>query len=504
MYNLAGPLFEHARRSPERLALAATDGRVSYGELASLAQRIARWLRSGPPREPGFVGILASRGVMAFAGVLGAGWAGDAYVPLDPKLPEDRLAQLLRITAPAALIVDEAGERALSESLRRFAPPRVLTKLDELPAHDPGDRPAQMQPEDTAYMIFTSGSTGVPKGVLVPARALSHLIRTVQSIYGFGPQDRFSNASNLNFDFSVQDMFLAWNAGASLHPVPASQLMAPARFIREKELTVWSSVPSTAVFLETMGMLGPGAFPTLRHTIFGGEPLPVRSALAWRRAAPDSTVANLCGHTECCVHSTLQWLTDPPCVTPGRGLVAIGKPLPGFEAAVFDENCRALADGVQGELALTGPQVTKGYFQDPERTAARFPAIDGKVWYRTGDLAYRDAGGVYHHLGRVDSQVKIRGHRLELGEVEAALADVCGTDAVAAVAWPVKDGSARGIVAFHCAEAIEEQEVRGQMARRLPAYATPYMVRRIPSLPLTANGKIDRRALLQQLENASG
>ena len=194
-------------------------------------------------------------------------------------------------------------------------------------------------------MIFTSGSTGVPKGVLVPNRAVVHLVDILQRIYEFSANDRFSKAYNLSFDGSVHDMFTAWNAGASVNAVPASQLLAPLKFIQERALTVWASVPSTAVFMEQMRMLQPGAMPSLRITIFSGEPLPLRSALAWQRAAPNSLVDNICGHTECCVFSILERLTDPPHVTPNRGLVAIGTPLPGFEAAVFDERCAPLPPG---------------------------------------------------------------------------------------------------------------------------------------------------------------
>jgi acyl-coenzyme A synthetase/AMP-(fatty) acid ligase len=295
-------------------------------------------------------------------------------------------------------------------------------------------------------------------------------------------------------------MFTCWSVGASLHPVPAGQLMAPARFIQERQLTMWTSVPSTAVFLERMKMLPPGAFPSLRYTIFSGEPLPLRSAQAWQRAAPSSVVDNICGHTECCCFSTLERFSDPPKVTPKLGLVAIGKPLPGFEAAVFDDACRPLPAGQPGELALAGPQVAKGYFEDPKLTAARFVTIGGKVWYRTGDLVVVDESGSMHHLGRIDNQVKILGHRVELGEVESHLSTICGSDAVAAVAWPVDHGSARGIAAFHCAEGLSAQEIRDAMTRRVPRYMVPQQVRQLDRIPLTENGKIDRAALTALLD----
>src|SRR5579859_4999102 len=336
-FNLANPLFEHSRRHGKRPAAWIAGDEISYSELAALAQRIARWLTNGAARPQGYVAILASRGVMAYAGVLGACWAGDAYVPLNPELPEEQLARLLHIVEPVAVIVDDAGRKALSARVREASNARVLTGFHQLPAFDPHDQPRTMQAEDLAYMIFTSGSTGVPKGVMVPARAVFHLITSLQQIYGFQHEDRFSQAYNLSFDGSVHDIFAAWNAGASVNVVPATQLMAPLKFIQERQLTVWASVPSTAVFLERMKMLYPGAFPTLRYSILAGEPLPVRSAQAWQQAAPNSVVDNLYGPTECCVFSTMERLSDPVNVTPQRGVVAIGKPLPGFKAAVFSE-----------------------------------------------------------------------------------------------------------------------------------------------------------------------
>ena len=502
-FNFSEPMFRNARSAGTRLALAVGDQNVSYSELAVLTQRMAAWLNREPSRPRGFVAILASRSVEAYVGVLGTGWSGDAYVPINPKLPEDRIATLLEIIQPVALVTDEGGRRALTGRALRAAPAMVLNSFDDLPAHDPQDRPRQMEAEDRAYMIFTSGSTGVPKGVVVPLRAIHALVTGMQEVYGFGPHDRFSKAYNLSFDGSIHDMFTCWNAGASLHPVPARQLMAPAKFIQEKQLTMWTSVPSTAVFLEQMKMLQPGAFPSLRYTIFSGEPLPLRSALAWQQAAPNSVVDNICGHTECCCFSTLERLSNPPNVTPKLGLVAVGKPLPGFEAAVFDQDCKPLPPGQEGELALAGPQVAQGYFQDPERTAARFPSIDGKVWYRTGDLVVVDGLGSLHHLGRIDNQVKVLGHRIELGEVESHLAAVCGTDAVAAVAWPVQHGSARGIAAFHCAEGLSAQEIRDKMALRLPRYMVPQQVRCLERIPLTEQGKVDRVALKAMLDVAS-
>src|SRR3984957_3683929 len=189
-YNFSEPMFRHAVSDGPRLALSVGDQNVSYSDLAILAQRTSTWLNRDPARPRGFVAILASRSVETYVGVLGTGWSGDAYVPINPKLPEDRIATLLEIIQPVALITDEGGRKALTGRALQAAPAMVLNSFDDLPAHDPEDRPRQMQAEDRAYMIFTSGSTGVPKGVVVPLRAIHALGAGMQEGYGFGPHVR--------------------------------------------------------------------------------------------------------------------------------------------------------------------------------------------------------------------------------------------------------------------------------------------------------------------------
>jgi len=348
--------------------------------------------------------------------------------------------------------------------------------------------------------MFTSGSTGVPKGVVVTAGNVAHFLAAIEERFSFRPTDRFSQLFELNFDLSVADMANAWSVGASLHVVPATQLMAPARFLQEHELTVWFSVPSTAVMMGRMRLLRPGAFPSLRYSLFCGEPLPLSTVEQWRQAAPQSIIENLYGPTEATIFCLGERVTWPPNVTPNRGTIAIGKPLRGTNAAVIDSARRALGPGQPGELALSGGQVAQGYFADPGTTRARFPLIDGETWYLTGDLAYRDDAGVFHHLGRIDNQVKVLGNRVELEEVEAHLREVCGCDSVCAVAWPVQHGSASGIIAFVSGVHLASQAVREAMRERLPSYMVPSEVRILDDLPHGVTGKVDRTALVQLLE----
>jgi acyl-coenzyme A synthetase/AMP-(fatty) acid ligase len=214
-------------------------------------------------------------------------------------------------------------------------------------------------------------------------------------------------------------------------------------------------------------------------------------------------VDNLYGPTEATVVCIGERCTEPMVVTESRGTVAIGNPFGTMQAAIVDSSLRFLPAGEKGELAVSGRQVANGYFKDPQKTAARFPSIDRKVWYLTGDLAYQDADGRFHHLGRTDNQVKVLGNRVELEDVEAHLREVCAVDSVAAVAWAINNGSAAGIVAFVAGTSLPAAEIRERMQRRVPKYMVPTEVRFLNVLPVSASGKTDRKALTAMLAEGS-
>jgi amino acid adenylation domain-containing protein len=520
--NLALPFYNNARNHPDCLALSVNQRNFTYGELADIVERIAEWFQSRPGVEVKLVGILASRSWVAYAGLLGTSWAGAAYVPLNPDWPEQRLLSILQTTDLDALVVDDRGLKLLSPQVLQQAPKHILAPgnpesfslgapsasmpiagFDALPPSDHHHLPKTLSADDLAYIMFTSGTTGSPKGVMVSTGNVSAFLSAMQELYPFSPQDRVSQTYDLTFDPSVMDMFTTWSAGASLHVVPAGQLMGPSRFIREHELTCWFSVPSTIAFMRNMKMLAPGAFPSVRYSIFCGEPLPASSAELWQKAAPNSFVDNLYGPTEATVVCIGQRCTEPITITESRRTVAIGKPFGSNDAAIVDASLHFLPPGEKGELALSGKQVAKGYFKDPQKTAARFPSIDGRRWYLTGDFAYRDADGIFHHLGRTDNQVKVLGNRVELEDVEAHLREVCAVDSVAAVAWPITDALAEGIVAFVAGSTLSASEIREKMQRRVPKYMVPTEVRFLQRLPLSASGKTDRKTLTEMLSQGS-
>ncbi len=512
-YNLALPFLREAARAPERDAVVVAGVPTSYGELANSAARIAGEV--APLLRTRRVGILATRSMEAYAGILGACMAGATYIPLNLKWPEERLIALLGQLDLDAIVADRNGAALLTEAVLAAAPGLVILadnapeppavgaarfeRLSTLSAAPLGEA-AHVGPDHPGYVMFTSGSTGLPKGCVISAGSLDAYLAQSRPWTQYGPADRLAESCDVTFDLTVHNLFLALESGASLHLMSQLDLMAPARFIRKNEITVWMSVPTIANMMRAKGALQPGAFPSLRLSIFCGEPLPAAAARAWAAATPNGVVENIYGPTECTVIALRQRVEDPPRLTPGRDVVAIGKPYATMDCAILDASQNPLPPGAPGEIALAGPQVGIGYFMSPAQTEDRFRTIGGRRWYLTGDLGLQDADGVFHHLGRVDNQVKVKGNRIELEEVEAHLRLAAGSDLIAVVAWPVIEHAAQGLVAFVGGQTIDADAIRADMLKRLPRYMVPETVRALAALPVNVNGKVDRRALLALLD----
>ena len=525
--HLAAGFVRSAAAAPDAVAVEVEGEPWSYERLLRLSSGIAERLRElvsdeAPPRTA----VLAHRSPAAFAGVLAALLRGHAYVPLNPRFPAGRTRDMLERAGSRAIIVDRASMAQLETVLAEGAEEMVIVVPDavdpaelssRLPRHTvlgkqdiPDDADVELRPparDDAAYLLFTSGSTGKPKGVLVAHRNVVPFIRSMADRYAVEAGDRLSQTFDLTFDLSVFDMFVAWECGASVHCVPEKVVMKPGRFIRERELTIWFSVPSVAVFLQRFGMLEPGSYPSLRLSLFCGEALPAEIAEAWHAAAPNATLENLYGPTEATIACTAyRWRPELPDQAPYMGLVPIGEPLGEMTATVVDPELRDVGVGEEGELLVAGAQVALGYLDDPERTEAAFvtPPAAGRVHYRTGDRVVRTTDGNLHYLGRVDHQVQIHGYRVELGEIEAAIRDASGVASVAAIAWPISAAGADGVVAFVASDqAVDMHEVRAKLAARLPSFMIPREIRVLEGLPLNANGKVDRGALFSRLESGA-
>ena len=519
---LCSSFFRSADEFPRRPALEVEDETLTYAELAQRAWTIgATLLEHAREDGPSLTAVLARRSATGFAGILGALARGHGYVPLNPGFPPARNRVMLDRSGCQAVIVDSAACAEISNLLggldrelllvlpdeedvehyaREWAPHRVVA------APEPGawDRaePRPVQSDDAAYLLFTSGSTGIPKGVAVTHANVRAFLDAVADRYDFTEDDRFSQTFNLTFDLSVFDMFAAWERGACVCCPSDKDLLNPADFIRRSKISVWFSVPSIGLFMRRLRVLKPASLPTLRWSLFCGEALPETLAQEWSEAAPLSTVENLYGPTEATIACTAyRWEAERSPEESELGFVPIGHPLGAMSTLVAGGELREVKPGEEGELLLSGPQVVQGYWNDDEATGRAFVSAGGRSYYRTGDRVRRPAGdGPLRYLGRLDNQIKVLGHRVELGEIEAAIREETGIDAVVAVGWPRSSAGAAGIAAFLADTRTDVAALRIRLARRLPSYMVPREVRLLPDLPLNVNGKWDRMALIRLLD----
>jgi amino acid adenylation domain-containing protein len=521
---LCSSFFRWAAESPDRPALEVeAEGRtLTYGELAQRARTIAATLlQDARDDEPPLTAVLGHRSATAFAGVLGALVRGHAYVPLNPAFPPARNQAILDRSGCETLVVDSAATAQVSSLIAGLDRELLLILPDaadvepyarewrrhrvvgarELGVGEPL-QPLPVRPSDPAYLLFTSGSTGTPKGVAVTHANTRSFLDAVAQRYDFTHDDRFSQTFDLTFDLSVFDMFAAWENGACVCCPTEKSLLKPSDFIRRSGLTVWFSVPSIALFMRRLRVLKTGSFPTLRWSLFCGEALPAEVAQQWAYAAPNSSLENLYGPTEATIACTsYRWDAGRSPEESELGIVPIGHPFAEMSTLVTGHDLREVQPGDAGELLLSGPQVVQGYWHDEEATARAFVSVAGRSYYRTGDRVRRPTGdGPFRYLGRLDHQIKVLGHRVELGEVEAAIREETGLDAVVALGWPRSSAGAAGIAAFVAGEWVDIAALRSRLERRLPSYMVPRELRLLPDLPLNANGKWDRGALIRLLD----
>jgi amino acid adenylation domain-containing protein len=501
---------------------------VTYQQLGYRAKRLAATLQaSALPGAVPLTAVFAHRSETVYAAVLGVLMAGHGYVPLNRTFPVDRTRLMLERSMSRSMVVDAGSESQLEKLLCSIAIPLVIicpdrADMTELVAKFPAHRfiganeladaeqwcPVDVAVDSIAYLLFTSGSTGQPKGVMVSHANVRHYLDNVTKRYGFTSNDRVSQTFDLTFDLSAHDMFVAWETGACLCCPTQKQLIKPGGFVNDARLTVWFSVPSMAVFMRRLGVLKPGMYPGLRLSLFCGEALPVDIVHHWGLAAPNSVIENIYGPTELTIACTAyRWDNANSPDECEQGIVPIGQPFDGMRALIVDEQLREVDDGRDGELLMTGPQLSLGYWQDEEKTRQAFVPVAGKngAFYRTGDRVRRSAlNGPLVYLGRLDNQIKVLGHRIELGEIEAAVRQVAGLEGVVALGWPMTESGADGIEVFLETDSFDARVLMNQLKGKLPAYMLPRNVLVLRRFPLNANGKYDRKALQLILENSFG
>ncbi|GAA3074697.1 non-ribosomal peptide synthetase [Streptosporangium carneum] len=476
-----GDLLARFRRAvaaaPDRLAVRAAGTAITFADLDARVSVLAGALRARGVRRGDPVGVCLERGADLVVALLAVWSAGGAYVPLDPAYPDDRLAFMARDSGLRLVI-------AADNRLNRLAGAEVVAPS----AAGTAVAPVDVSPADAAYVIYTSGSTGVPKGVVATRGGVAFLVHALETIgsYPDGNSVVGCNAS-VSFDASVQQWARVCR-GDTVVVIDEDQRRDPARLAAALVEYAVTDIDATPSHWEVVEQVAPEG--TLR-LFLGGEPVP---AAMWRRLdeagrAGRVEAFNLYGPTECTVDSTVGSIKGPE--------PHIGRPLPGVDLYVLDDRLAKVSEGVTGEVYISGRGVARGYVNRSGLTAERFVADPfaggGRRMYRTGDKARWRADGTLEFVGRVDRQVKVRGIRVELGEIEAAIAgyrDGCS----AVVVVRRIEGLAGDLVAY-CVGAQDLDDLRDHVAARLPAHMVPARFIRIDAFPLTVNGKVDHSAL---------
>jgi amino acid adenylation domain-containing protein len=493
-----------ARHRPSDAAVETGEQRTSYQQLLGLARAIRDQIAQSRV-GPGPIVVADDPGPGACATIAAAQSLGRAYVPLSAGHPAGRIQQILDAAGPALIVQSDRTAAPLADILPDRYPlltiSRELANLSWSRSPELAEGGASSIGSDIAYVMFTSGTTGRPKGVPVSSNSLMAYLDVAIKRFGVRPGDRASHFFELTFDLSVHDIFVTLLGGGTLVVVPAEQRMLAARFIREKEISHWFSVPSAADSLHRVGALRPGVFPLLRQTLFCGEPLRWPVAEAWQAAAPDSRVVNLYGPTEATIAISDYVLPrDRARSDDLYGIVPIGQVFEGQRGRIF----RGPDDGqppYRGELWLSGSQVISGYLDARDGRQAFASDPDGTAWYRTGDAVEQDAGGLLHFVGRIDHQLKISGYRVEPAEIEDAIHR--SFPGCRSVVVKCDRGKHRGLVAAVIAaegDAPTTSAVRDACASSLPWYMVPAHAVELVSWPVNSNGKIDRAAVRRQLE----
>jgi D-alanine--poly(phosphoribitol) ligase subunit 1 len=464
----------------------------SYAELWNQALRISSLIHS---EENGFVGLFSQKKAETFMGLLGILQSNKTYVPFSLDVSQERFEDMVHILNLNVILCDASSYLALQKLIAPLN--RKIKVISIQPFAVQGDMPVEPQKLEPfvspapVYVLFTSGSTGRPKAVQIDNINLASYLRHAQERYLPSCHDRFSQIIDLTFDLSAHEIFLAWVSGACLCVFGGWNVLSLAAFVREKRITFWLSVPSTALSLKQSYTWKPFDFPSLKVSLFCGEPLTQNTARFWHTIAYQSRIENIYGPTEATIAFT--YYTWEPNKNPEATLVPIGKPSPThLTKLTLESKDEILAPFQVGELWLGGPQVALGYLNNPQKTQDQFETQGEIRWYRTGDQAFYDDAGDLHYVGRKDDQWQVRGQRVEKLEIESLLKRIVESDFVAVI--PHYDDSQiliNGVIAFVAQTHVSLDDIYKRCQGALHSYFIPKKFIFLDSLPTNKNGKVD-------------
>jgi amino acid adenylation domain-containing protein len=514
-FTLFQAVDQAAEDYPEAEAIRFSGQSLSYEELSRHSSRMANVLMEQGVRRGERVGIFMNKSLESAVAIYGIMKAGGAYVPLDPFAPPSRIGYVIRDCGIRHLITKPAKMEAVKQILAEGSPLEhligigdqtdlAINKASWEDVQSASDQAAgsSLTEQDLAYILYTSGSTGVPKGIMHTHRSGLSFAEWGVDIYGLTREDRLSNHAPLHFDLSTFDFFSGAIAGSTTVIIPEAFTKFPAnmaKFIQEERITVWYSVPFALIQLMQHGKMETRDFSALRWILFAGEVFPTKHLRQLMAMLPGVRFSNLYGPTETNV-CTFYHVTQTP--QDSDETIPIGIPCANVEDLVVDLDDKIVQPGEVGELLIRGGVVMKGYWGQAEKTQNGFyrrPAFDHfeDIFYRTGDLVQLDADGNYRYLGRKDRQIKTRGYRVELDEIEVALLSHPGVEEAAV--YPVPDGQGSNLIE---AAVIAKQgsglvvaDLLEHIGKKLSPYAIPVRIDILQDFPRTSTGKINRREL---------
>ncbi|OOM73736.1 gramicidin S synthase 2 [Clostridium puniceum] len=491
---------EQVERTPENIAVIYENTQLTYKELNRKANVLAWKLREKGVKEETIVGIMTNRSAEMIVAILGVLKAGGAYLPILPDYPKDRIEYMLEDSQPQVLV----GQKELIETVS-FKGEILETESIKEDEDEKENLVALSSPHSMAYIIYTSGTTGKPKGVVIENINVVRLMFNSKMQYEFDEKQIWTMFHSYCFDFSVWEMYGALLYGGKLVVVSDNVTKNPAEFVkllRKEKVTVLNQTPSSVYNLIEEEMKQEDNNLNIKYITFGGEMLKPAMLKRWIDKYPDTRLINMYGITETTVHVTFKEITDNEITT---GISNIGVPIPTTTTYIMDKNLKLLPIGVPGELCVGGAGVARGYLKRPELTAEKFvenPYIKGERIYRSGDLVKMLSNGEMEYIGRIDHQIKIRGFRVEISEIENKLINHIDIKDAVVIAKDDLTGTKYVCAYITADKKFTIKELKEYLSQDLPYYMIPSYFVQIDKMPINANGKIDRRLLPEPEENA--
>lgn len=515
IFNVGNLVYEVARQNPEIQAIRDKGNILTYKDLNYYALLIASFLlEQGAVNNT--IGILGERNITSLTGVLGSIYAGCSYTPLNTNYPQEKVNKIIK-EAEISYIICQYKDLAKYHDVFKKNNVVILMPSDETILVDKGlffrkeiekVHPLLLHPknvckETNAYILYTSGTTGNPKGIQVSHGNLLSFLSNMRGIYQLPKGFRSSQTFDLSFDLSVCDLFFTWTNAGTLCLLSEEDKLLPSDYINREEIYFWYSVPTLANIMNKFGALKAGAFPTLKYSLFCGEPLPLELAVKWSHSACNSTVENLYGPSEATIHLTRRILNKKDLKNKFyNGIMPIGKPFGDHSIKIVNKKFQLVKDGDVGQLVLSGPQITKGYLKDKIKTEKSFVKLEwdlnNHTWYLTGDLGFYNRDGDLEFFGRNDSQIKLAGRRVELGEIECALRNYSQLDDI--IILPNRNDKKEiiGVVGFTMSPIDDDtiDFIRSDSSKFIERIFFPRRIITISKFPTSDSGKISRKKLL--------